>query len=366
MVALQHLGGAREVELLLAALSPRQLGDRLEVGADDLPLHRLARRALEARQLAVDLLARGLGQRQRGELLAQRVGVVRLVALAELLLDRLELLAQVELPLPAAELLLDLRLDLLLGVDDGELALDEQQHAPQALLDRQRLEQRLPLGERHVQVGGDGVGELAGVVDLGEEAMDHLARESQLGAELGGPLAHLAHQRHVRRRLGVERRQLLRVAHGRHEVVVVLRDAQRDRAALAVEDQLHPGRAALHLHDPRDRADRVEDLRGRGVGVLALRRDERQALGFRKRRLDRRQRRRPAGRDRDRHAGEQHGLAERNHGKERVLVIVVAPQAGRWISATCRPPPTPASIHELECRSLKFQRRAPSVICVVK
>ena len=196
---------------------------------------------------------------------------------------------------------------------DVELALDEQQHAPQALLDRQRLEQRLPVGERHVQVGGDGVGELARILDLGEEAVDHLARESQLGAELGGPLAHFAYQRHVRRRLDVERRHLLRLAHRRQQVVAVVGDAKGDASLFAAEDELHGVAAALHLHDPRDRADRVEDFRGRGVGVLALRRDERQAIRIDERSLDRRQRRRPAGRNRDRHAGEQHRLAERDH-----------------------------------------------------
>src|SRR2546425_5180440 len=46
--------------------------------------------------------------------------------------DRLQLLAQQHLTLPLAQLLLDLRLDLLLSVDDADLALHVHQHAPQS------------------------------------------------------------------------------------------------------------------------------------------------------------------------------------------------------------------------------------------
>src|SRR2546422_5758408 len=58
---------------------------------------------------------------------------------AQLLADRLQLLAQQHLALPLAQLLLDLRLDLLLSVEDADLALHLNEHAPQALLDRQDL-----------------------------------------------------------------------------------------------------------------------------------------------------------------------------------------------------------------------------------
>src|SRR2546422_5157155 len=47
---------------------------------------------------------------------------------AQLLADRLQLLAQQHLTLPLAQLLLDLRLDLLLSVDDADLALRSEEH----------------------------------------------------------------------------------------------------------------------------------------------------------------------------------------------------------------------------------------------
>ena len=63
-------------------------------------------------ELAVDLRADLLGQRDLGELLAQLVDLrLARVVLPQLLLDRLELLAQEELALGAVDLALDLGLD---------------------------------------------------------------------------------------------------------------------------------------------------------------------------------------------------------------------------------------------------------------
>src|SRR5262249_59904099 len=97
----------------------------------------------------------------RLELLQRLVAAV--LALAELLLDRLELLAQVRLALPPAQLLLDLLLDVLLGGEDVDLSLHVDEDSPQPLFDRQGLEQRLPLGSRNVDVTGDEVREPAGL-----------------------------------------------------------------------------------------------------------------------------------------------------------------------------------------------------------
>ena len=75
------------------------------------------------------------------QLLAKLADLLRLVVVAELLLDRLDLLAQVHLALPLAELFLDLRLDLFLRLEQADLALHVHEHAAQPLLDAQRLEQ---------------------------------------------------------------------------------------------------------------------------------------------------------------------------------------------------------------------------------
>ena len=111
-----------EVEVVVRARVPGQLGDPFEVGADDLRLHRLAARALEPAELALDLGARLLGELELGELLAELGQLSRLlVVVAELLLDRLDLLAEVHLALALAQLLLHLRLDLVLRLEHADL-----------------------------------------------------------------------------------------------------------------------------------------------------------------------------------------------------------------------------------------------------
>ena len=96
-----------------------------------------------------------------------------LVVVAELFLDRLHLLAQVHLALPLAQLFLDLRLDLLLHLEHADLPLDVHEHAAQALLDAQRLEQPLFLGDGKLDVAGDEVGEAARVRD----GVEHLVHD---------------------------------------------------------------------------------------------------------------------------------------------------------------------------------------------
>ena len=112
VIGVEDLAGVGDVEVVVGLRRPGQLGEPLEVGADDAVLGGGGRQLLEPAELAVGLLARALGQARRLDPLAQLVDLrLALVALAELVLDRLELLAQVVLALP----LLDLRLDLRTG-----------------------------------------------------------------------------------------------------------------------------------------------------------------------------------------------------------------------------------------------------------
>ena len=101
---------------------PRHVEQPVEVGPDHLVL---GRRRAHARQ-PVDLAHRRPSARARAGLrvldpLAQLRDLVAL-AFAELLLDRLQLLAQVVLPLRVGHLLLRLRLDLALQLEQRDLA----------------------------------------------------------------------------------------------------------------------------------------------------------------------------------------------------------------------------------------------------
>ena len=106
----------------------------------------LRRERLQPLELAVDLAADLLGQRDLLEALAQLAGLRgRLVELAELAPDRLELLAQDELALALVDLGLDLGLDLRPDRDDLELAREDLGQPPQAAGDVDLLEELLLL-----------------------------------------------------------------------------------------------------------------------------------------------------------------------------------------------------------------------------
>ena len=178
MVLVEHRLGALQVELVVGTLVPRQLGDPLEVGADDLRFHRLAAGSLEAAELALDFGARFLGQLELRELVAQLGDFLARVVVAQLLLDRLELLAQVHLALALAQLFLDLRLDVFLRLEQPDLTLHVDQDAAQPLLDAQRLEQSLLFRNGQLDVAGDQVGEAARVGDGVEDLVNDFLRKS--------------------------------------------------------------------------------------------------------------------------------------------------------------------------------------------
>ena len=208
VVLLEDLRGLLQIERLFGALVPRQLGDGLEVGADDLRLHRFPSGALQPPKLAIDLFASRFRQLQRIEALFEVVGFRRLFLLAQLLANRLHLLAEQHLTLAFAQLFLDLRFDVFLRIDDGDLPLHVHEHAAQPVLDRERFQQLLTLQRLDVQMAGDQIGEGAGVADTLQHLLHDFRRESRLLAELRGALADLAMQRDERGILIIERRKV--------------------------------------------------------------------------------------------------------------------------------------------------------------
>jgi hypothetical protein len=168
MVRVEHLARLDEVEVVLRLLVPGQADDPLDVGADDAVFGGGGRQLLEPPQLAVDRLAGLLRElhlvRPVSEL--RDLGLLR-VGFAELLLDRLQLLAQEVLALRGFHLRLNLVLDLGAELRDLELAVEDHEHIAQPLLDVVLLEQLLLLLGLEAQRRGDQVAEGARVVDVG-------------------------------------------------------------------------------------------------------------------------------------------------------------------------------------------------------
>ena len=159
---------------------PGQAEDPLEVGADDAVLGGRRRQPLEPAELPLGGLPDLLGQLRLVEPLAQLVHLGLLgVALAELGLDRLQLLAQEVLALALLHLGLDLRLDLRAELEHLGLAREDRRDVAQPPLDVGLLEQLLALlGRDRAQRGRDEVRERARVVDVRR-------RELQLRGQVG-------------------------------------------------------------------------------------------------------------------------------------------------------------------------------------
>ncbi len=143
MVLIEDPAGFLDVQSVLGPLVPRQVGDPLQVRANDLSLRRLTVYALESPELATHLLASFFRQLQVLESFAQFLYLGVAVLLAELATDRPQLLAQVDLSLSLAQLLLDLGANVFLRFEHGDLSIEMHQDATQAELDRCGLEELL-------------------------------------------------------------------------------------------------------------------------------------------------------------------------------------------------------------------------------
>ena len=195
VVGVEHLARVREVEVVRRELVPRQRGDPLEVGPDDAVLGGGLGQLLQARQLPVDLRPHGLGEVDLGELPAQLVHLgLGGVALAELLLDRLELLAQHVLALGAVELGLDLRLDARADVHHLELAREDLRQPPQPPRHVALGQQRLLLLRLDPQGAGDQVGERRRVLQVGHRQLELLRQVRDRLDDVREGLLHVAHQ----------------------------------------------------------------------------------------------------------------------------------------------------------------------------
>ena len=267
MVLVQDPCSGLDIELVVGADVPRQPNQPVDVGADDADLR--ARRGDPAHP--VDLLDRpglDLLRHPRGfDLLAELVDLGLLgVLLAELTLDRLELLAEDVLALGLVHLGLDFGLDLALQLEDLDLPREEIADELEALDDVDRLEQLLALLRAHVGAVGDHVGEQPGLRDVpGRDG-----RLGRNGSAVGNVLLDLRLDRaHQRLDLDAGRVRVADRLDAGQDVRAGVDEAVHAQSALALNDR--PNGAVLQLDDLRDLRqcpDRVQ--LGRVVDVLLL------------------------------------------------------------------------------------------------
>ena len=258
----EHVLDGAEVVARGGAIVPWELRDQLEVAPLQLCVRRLRAHRLEAAELAVDALAHFGGQLERLELGAQLVLVV--AALAELLLDGLELLAQHDLLLALAELASHLRLDRLAQLRGGARLGDQLDHRAHPV-DDVELEQHVDAVLRGGADGGrEAIGEQRGL----------LARRQQvLHRGVDRALAKLA-SKGVGERVGlfVVGAGLGDRADVRPQVRLVAGDRVDVHALDALDEQEHTASAPVGLlDDPGEDRDRLEVFERRRLdGAVAL------------------------------------------------------------------------------------------------
>ncbi len=178
VVLVEDRAGVFQVEVVLAVQAPGQTGQPVEIGSRDRALGAVGVTPLEPADLPLDLLESLLGEVPLARPLAVAGDLGRqLFALAELVLDRLELLAEEELALALVHLAARLHRDLLLHGQQLDLAQQQLADSFQPRERRRGLEDPLRLGYLEVQVAGRQVGQPAGIVEVGGDD-HHLGRDA--------------------------------------------------------------------------------------------------------------------------------------------------------------------------------------------
>ena len=166
MIFVQDLPGALDVQLILRRDRPGQFRQPLEVGPQRRILGRDGRDAFQALKLALRLHPGQIRQARFIDLLAQVGQVLALpfAVFAEFPPDGLHLLSEIVLALGLAHLVLDLRLDAAARLRHFDFLGDQERQRLQPVLDVAQFQHGLLVFERDLQVEGDEIGHLGGLV----------------------------------------------------------------------------------------------------------------------------------------------------------------------------------------------------------
>ena len=268
----EDLFGHRDVANLLGLLLPRHRQEPVEIVAADGGFGRHRRHQLEALELLHGLFLNFLGHAGGFDLFLQLVEFV-LFAAAEFLVNGLELFVQVVLFLRPLHLPLDARIDVAVHVELFDLALEDLGHAVQAVEHIEVFQQFLLFLDRNLQIGGDGVGKLAGIFNASRGNHGVVVQAlGQLHVLLEEPVHALDRCLDLRRWFGAHRHQL-----DIRPVEAFVAGDLRHACALHSFDQ-HANVAVGQLdalHDVRQRAHRENLVRLRIVhGSIVLRDQE--------------------------------------------------------------------------------------------
>jgi hypothetical protein len=261
----EHTRSTTEVGVVGGRRAPRQRHQPVEVVADHAVLAGLDRRRLQARHLLARTPQRRLRQLRLLDRLLEALDLecARILLVAELAADDLQLLAQEVVLLRLLGLVADLGEDLLVERDQLALGHRELQRQLEALGYVDLFEQPLAVGDLAHDAGGE-VGELARILDVEQRRGEAVVLLLLQLGELAQLLLQQPEQRGRPLALGRDLDQFLR-AHD--EVRLLAHDLGDARAPQALRHRRHAAvRQLQRLQDAGDDADLVQV--GRGLDVL--------------------------------------------------------------------------------------------------
>jgi hypothetical protein len=307
--------GLLEIDDLVGLLRPRQRDDPIEIGARDRVFRGGWRHFREPIELAQRLFLDCLRQAGRFELGAQLFDLARLiVAFAELLLDRLELLAQEVITLVLADLRLHLALDLRTELEHFELLDQQAVEEVEARADVERLQHfLLRFGRDRAEARRDEVGETAGVGDVRRQRLQIIGHQRRQRDDLLEVRLDVALQRIDLEPVGFLE-PFGRLGNTAAQVGTRCSDFVELHARQALDDDAQAAVGQLeHLVDLARRADRMQIRLRRLVFAGFALREHRDGLAARHRFVDQLDRAFTRHRQRHERLREQHGVAQRQH-----------------------------------------------------
>src|SRR5690606_9149144 len=277
VIAIEDLFGLPQVDLRAGRLLPGDREQPIEIIADHGRFGRHGAHVLELLQLGLGLFPRFFAQPRLPDTLFQLGQLVATVlALAQLLLNRLELFIEVVLPLGLLHLPLDAVPDALLYLQDADLGFHETEDLLETLGNRGRLQQFLLLGNLQGEVRGDGVCQLARHLDLIDRDQDlrrDLLVQLDVLLELGDSGASQSLELLL---VALFLFEQFRIS---FEEVLALAEARNQRALASFDQNLdRPVGQLQQLEHGSDRADRVNVAGGRIILRSVLLSDQKDLL----------------------------------------------------------------------------------------
>jgi hypothetical protein len=304
-----------EIDARLGLLLPRHLSQPVEVVAHHGGLGRHRRHHLQLVEFGLCFGLGGLGHAGLLDLARQFFLLVRhILELAQFLLDGFHLLIEVVLALILLHLRFHAPADLLLDLQDVDLAFQLRQHVLQARPRLRDFQHLLLVFELEVQMRGNGVGQTSRRVHAGQ-------RRQQLGRHLLVELDVLLEGRDRGAHHRIDLAAGLRLIGGQRlevggEERLIVPEPYQARALRALDQHLHRAVGQLQqLQDAGQRAGFIEIIDARLVGIGMLLRHQQDALAVLHRGRQRAHRLLAAHEQRNRHVGIDHDITERQDGR---------------------------------------------------